>query len=299
MIAVPVGTGKPQQWECSLTHVRIAVLRIAQRLESRLYWGKIIGTLAGLAIHNPWAAAAGFFLGHQFDRGFADRFRLFEKQGASIPRVSEDFVRALFQAMGHLAKVDGRVSEDEIRSARMVMHRLSLNPAQVRRAMDWFDTGKAPGFPLIHRMREVRRVSARSAPDRLTFVRLLLEVALAKRSLKKEERALIWKICIELDIGRVELAQLEAMIRAQKGFKRSPAGDADATRVRQAYEALGVSPESTNDEVKKAYRRLMNKNHPDKLSGTDPDKKVIAEAERRTREVRGAYEMLKARRSIR
>ena len=110
---------------------------------------------------------------------------------------------------------------------------------------------------------------------------------------------MIWKICIELDIGRVELAQLEAMIRAQKGFKRSPAGDADATRVRRAYQALGVAPEATNDEVKKAYRRLMNRNHPDKLSGTDPDKEVIAEAERRTREVRGAYEMLKARRSIR
>jgi len=299
MIAVPAGTGKPQRWECLLTHVRIAVLRIAHGLESRLYWGKIIGTLAGLAMRNPWAAVAGFILGHQFDRGFADRFRLFEKQGASIPRVSEDFVRALFQAMGHLAKVDGRVSEDEIRSARMVMHRLSLNPAQVRRAMAWFDAGKAPGFPLINRMREVRRVSARSASDRLTFVRLLLEVVLAKQSLKKEERALIWKICIELDIGRVEFAQLEAMIRAQKGFKRSPAGDADAARVRHAYTALGVSPQATNDEVKTAYRRLMNKNHPDKLSGSDPDKEVIAEAERRTREVRGAYEMLKARRSIR
>ena len=264
-----------------------------------MYWGKIIGTLAGLAMRSSWAAMAGFILGHQFDRGFADRFRLFEKQGARIPRVSEDFVRALFQAMGHLAKVDGRVSEDEIRSARMVMHRLSLNPAQVRRAMAWFEAGKAPGFPLIKRMREVRRVSARSASDRLMFVRLLLEVVLAKQSLKKEERALMWKICVELDIGRVEFAQLEAMIRAQKGFKRSPAGDADAARVRHAYAALGVSPEATNDEVKKAYRRLMSRNHPDKLSGSDPDKTVIAEAERRTREVRGAYEMLKARRSIR
>lgn len=264
-----------------------------------MYWGKIIGTLAGLAMRNPWAVLAGLALGHQFDRGFADRYRLFEKQDANIPRVSEGFIRTLFEVMGHLAKIDGRVSEDEIRSARMVMHRLSLNPSQVRRAIGWFDEGKEPGYPLVNEIRELRRVNAHSPQNRLTFVRLLLEVVLAKRNLKKEEHALIWKICTELEIRRVDLAQLEAMIRAQKGFKRSPAGDVDAMRVRGAYEALGVSAEATNAEVKRAYRRLMNKNHPDKISPSNPGKDVISEAERRTREVRSAYELLKARRSIR
>ena len=264
-----------------------------------MYWGKIIGTLAGLVTLKPWFVLGGLFLGHQFDRGFESRYRSFERQGENISRVSEDFVRALFQAMGYLAKVDGRVSEDEIRAARMIMHRLGLSPAGVRRAIAWFDAGKQPGFPLLQKMRELRRASARSASDRTTFIRLLLEVVLAKESLKTEERALIWTICNELDVGRVEFAQLEAMIRAQKGFKRSPAGDADAARLRNAYESLGVSADVSNDEVKTAYRRLMNKNHPDKISGSNPGAAVIAEAERRTREVRGAYEMLKARRSIR
>ncbi len=264
-----------------------------------MYWGKIIGTLAGLATLKPWFAVLGLFLGHQFDRGFADRFRRFEKEGADIGRVSVDFVRALFQTIGHLSKVDGRVSEDEIRAARMVMHRLGLSPANVRHAIGWFDEGKQPGFPLLQTVREARRGSARSAAKRTMFVRLLLEVVLAKEALKKEERALIWTVCNELDIGRVEFAQLEAMIRAQRGFRRSPAGDADAARVRDAYAALGMSPEASNDEIKTAYRRLMNRNHPDKISGSNPDAVVLAEAQRRTREVRSAYEMLKARRSIR
>jgi DnaJ-domain-containing protein 1 len=43
----------------------------------------------------------------------------------------------------------------------------------------------------------------------------------------------------------------------------------------------------------------MNRNHPDKLASENPDAAAIAEAERRTREVRSAYEMLKSRRSIR
>lgn len=264
-----------------------------------MYWGKIIGTLAGLATMKPWFALLGLFLGHQFDRGFADRYRDFEKQGANLGRFSDDFVRALFTTMGHLAKVDGRVSEDEIRAARMVMHRLGLSPANVRRAIGWFDEGKQPAFPLVQTVREARRKAARSQAQRVMFVRLLLEVVLAKEALKNEERSLIWQVCTELDVGRVELAQLEAMIRAQRGFKRSPAGDADAARVRNAYETLGLSMDASNDDIKKAYRRLTNRSHPDKIASNNPDADVIAEAERRTREVRGAYEMLKARRSIR
>ena len=236
---------------------------------------------------------------YQFYRGFRHSVDNFERQGGHVGRVSDEFVRALFGCMGHLAKSDGRVTEDEIRAARLIMHRLGLSPAQVRRAIGWFDDGKRPGFPLVQTVREVRRVSGRSVAKRTLFLRLVLEVVLAKPVLRKQERARIWEICVELDIGRVELAQLEAMIRAQKGFKRSPAGDADAARVRNAYETLGVKPDASNDDVKKAYRRLMNRNHPDKIAGDNPDRAVVAEAERRTREVRGAYEMLKARRSIR
>ena len=249
-----------------------------------------------------WKAIVLLFVllvGYQFYRGFRHSVRTFEREGENLASVSDEFVRALFGCMGHLAKSDGRVSEDEIRAARLVMHRLGLSPAGVRRAIGWFDDGKRSGFPLVQTVREVRRVSARSAGKRTLFLRLLLEVVLAKPSLRREERATIWTVCSELDIGRVELAQLEAMIRAQKGFKRSPAGDADAARVRNAYATLGVDPDASNDEIKKAYRRLMNRNHPDKIAGSNPDAAVVAEAERRTREVRSAYEMLKARRSIR
>jgi DnaJ like chaperone protein len=264
-----------------------------------LYWGKVIGTLAGLATLKPILAVLGLVLGHQFDRGFARRYDAFRQEGDNIGRLNEDFIRGLFQTIGHLAKVDGRVSEDEIRAARSVMHRLGLGPAQVRNAIEWFTAGKQPGFNLLHTVRHLRRTSAKSQAQRVLFVRLLLEVVLAKNALHQKERALIWTICTELEIGRVEFAQLEAMIRAQKGFKRSPAGDVDAARVSQAYSTLGIATNASNAEIKTAYRRLMNKNHPDKLAASNPDAAVIAEAERRTREVRGAYEMLKVRREIR
>ena len=44
---------------------------------------------------------------------------------------------------------------------------------------------------------------------------------------------------------------------------------------------------ASDKDIKTAYRRLMNRSHPDKIAGSNPDAAVIAEAERRTREVRG------------
>ena len=267
--------------------------------ESGLYWGKIIGALLGLLTLKPWFVLLGLIIGHQFDRGFAARYRSFEKQGTPGGRLPDEYLQPLFLTMGHLAKLDGRVSEEEIRAARAVMHRLGLGPGNVRNAINWFEEGKNPNFPLQQTVRQLRRSAARRADLRTLFVRLLLEVALAKDRLHQRERAAIWTVCTELDIGRVDLAQLEAMLRAQRGFRRSPAGDADTQRIKAAYRTLGVEESASNDEIKTAYRRAMNKNHPDKIAASNPADEVVAAAQKRTREIRSAYEMLKARRSIR
>ncbi len=265
------------------------------------FWGKVIGTIAGLATGRVWIAVIGLMLGHQFDRGFADRFTKFgpDVSAERLGQLPDQFVQALFQTMGHLAKADGRVKEDEIRAARGLMHRLGLGPQQIRRAISWFEEGKQQNFPLVPTLKKIRAGSARKADARGLFVRLIMEVALSKPSLHQQERALIWTICTELDVGRVELAQLEAMLRAQRGFRRSAAGSVDTRRVNAAYRTLGVDKSATNAEVKKAYRRLINKSHPDKLAARNPDAALLAEAEKRTREVRGAYELLKSRRNIR
>jgi DnaJ like chaperone protein len=174
-----------------------------------------------------------------------------------------------------------------------------MGPSQIRHAIEWFDAGKARSFPLLASVRQFRQESARHPKLRALFARLLMEVALSKSSLHQAERSLLWTVCSELDIGRVEFAQLEAMLRAQRGFRKSPAGAADARRVSEAYNVLGVNQSSTNDEIKKAYRRLMNKNHPDKIAASKPNPKELAAAEKRTRDIRSAYEMLKSRRAIR
>lgn len=258
------------------------------------HWGKVVGTVAGFAA-GPWFALLGLVLGDQFDRGYArhaanaspDRLH-------ALPR---PLVRLLFLTMGFLAKCDGRVSEEEIRAARTLMHRLGLDPAETRQAMDWFREGKQPSFPLHATLREVRRETRGRADLRSLFVRLLLEVALSKHALDRRERAALWTIASELDVGRVELAQLEAGLRAQHGFRRAGAGAGDAERLERAYAVLGVSRGATNAEIKQAYRRLMNRNHPDKLASAEPAVRLAAQE--RTREILGAWELVRARRGIR
>src|SRR6266540_5757950 len=58
-----------------------------------------------------------------------------------------------------------------------------------------------------------------------------------------------------------------------------------ATRARSLYDALGVSKAASQDEIKKAYRKLVRQYHPDKNPG---DK----EAEERFKEVQAAYDVL-------
>lgn len=266
------------------------------------YWGKVAGAVAGLATGQPWLALIGAVLGHQFDQGYASH-RSAGERASRAGRPPEEFASALFSIMGHLAKSDGRVTEAEIRAARIVMHRLGLGPARVRAAIACFEDGKQPEFSLAATMKPVVRACARHPERRTLFVRLLLEVSLSKGAPGPRERAALWRVCSELGMSRVELAQLEATMRAQRGFRRAMARDddleTDSERLQKAYTLLGVSRSATNEEIKQAYRRAMNRNHPDKLSGRQADAAAVAAAQLRTREIRGAYDMLRVRRSMR
>ena len=131
-----------------------------------LYWGRIIGTfigaVVGVLLVSPvlkiFAVATGYFLGQQFDRGFAAHNTAFDELGKGPNRLSEEYVRALFMCIGHLAKTDGRVSEDEIRSTRLVMHQLNLSPAQVRYTQMVHPMMTFPRRLLIQRTRARRRM---------------------------------------------------------------------------------------------------------------------------------------------
>ena len=71
------------------------------------------------------------------------------------------------------------------------------------------------------------------------------------------------------------------------------AGQASSvTALDDAYKALGVSKESTDQEVKKAYRKLISQYHPDKLIGQGLPEDMIAVATEQAKEVQVAYDLI-------
>ncbi len=66
--------------------------------------------------------------------------------------------------------------------------------------------------------------------------------------------------------------------------------------IRSAYRTLGVKPKASNEAVRNAYRRLMNRHHPDKLGAADEE--AMEQARQRTLAVRDAFERIRRRRGM-
>lgn len=65
-----------------------------------------------------------------------------------------------------------------------------------------------------------------------------------------------------------------------------------------AYALLNVSPSASDDEVKKSYRRLINLHHPDKMVSKGLPEAMMKIAERKTHEIKQAYETIKLARKM-
>jgi DnaJ like chaperone protein len=244
-------------------------------------------------VGGPVGTAVGLVLGHQFDRGLQTRRPAAARQ---IPLVCFE---ATFRGMAHVAKADGRVSEAEIRAARGIMARMQLGEEQVSAAIRLFREGKEPGFAVTDQVRRLAAVTEGRPGLRRAFLEVQFEAALADGSPSPEARAALWRIASALGIGRVEMVQIEALLRVSRAMGGGATAGAPRPSVDDAYTVLGVEPAASNVAVKHAYRRLMIQHHPDKLRARGLPESMLPMAEAQTRRIRAAWDAVRATRGLR
>ncbi len=64
------------------------------------------------------------------------------------------------------------------------------------------------------------------------------------------------------------------------------------------FEVLGCSPSASDEEIKKRYRELLTKYHPDKFIGQNLDVEFVELASRKFQEIQEAYEAVRSRRGF-
>ena len=255
--------------------------------------GKIIGALIGLA-GGPVGVALGALVGHGYDLS-QDAGR--GPGGDDAVSIGQALFTTAFAVMGYLAKADGRVSESEIDAARLVMRQMHLDADHVQRAIAAFNRGKQPDYPIEA---EIARLRALCGP-RHDLLRMFLEIqvraALAGNDLKGPVRGLIMQVAERLGFSGLEVAHLEAALRLQQGYGWS--APAPGARLASAYEVLGVAQSASDEDVKKAYRRQMSENHPDKLVARGLPESMQDLAKEKTQRIREAYEVICEARGLR
>jgi DnaJ like chaperone protein len=270
--------------------------------------GKIVGGALGLIAGGPVGALVGVLIGHQYDASGNGASTGGE---ASVARVQSLFLPATFRLMGHVAKSDGRVTEQEIDAARGMMRALRLNSAQVRQAMDCFTQGKQPDFAIAQELRELRSALAPYPQLAQFFVELQLQAALAGNGLASQPRERVRFASQHLGLSAAHFQQLENLLRWRQsaqarngaaggwGMRHDAAtGQQERERLAAAYSLLESKPADSNEAVVKAYRRQMSRHHPDKLQANGLPEAMLERAKERTQQIQQAYEFIRAARGM-
>jgi DnaJ like chaperone protein len=263
--------------------------------------GKVVGGVIGLLTGGPVGAAIGAALGHQYDSARDEGEAPPEGPRIASAQAAERFFVSTFRIMGHVAKSDGRVSEAEIAAARGIMAALRLDSMQVAVAIEEFSKGKQDGFDLAGEMANLRAALADRADLTRIFMEIQVRAALAGNNLEGPARKYVSRVASNLGISMIELAQIEAVLRIQRGnFRREPQQPAAqyTQQIEQAYKVLEVEPGANNEDVVKAYRRQLSRHHPDKLKANGLPESMIEHAKERTQQIIEAWELIKERRGI-
>jgi len=257
-----------------------------------MFYGKFIGGLIGLLVGGVFGLVFGVFIGHMFDRGLTQTLRFGSPE--NIERIKTSFFETTFLLSGYLAKADGRISQQEVDHTEAIIGQMSLSGDQRQRAIELFRQGAAQDFQLEPVVSDFLQTCGPQRQLQQTLLFFLVSLALADQKLEQEEHDALLHIATLLGFGRAQLEQLLRMAQAQEHFHgQGGYSPQPGTSLDDAYAALGVESDVDYKDLKRAYRKLMSENHPDKLIAQGVPEDMIKLATERSQEIQAAYEMIR------
>lgn len=261
-------------------------------------YGKIIGGLLGFFSAGAFGAGLGIVAGHFFDKGIGQAMGF--DYGANRAQLQRLFFETTFTIMGHLAKADGRISEEEIAQAQTLMGRLGLSADQKLEAIEFFKQGAGAEFVLEPAVAHFIAEGGRQHNLPILLLEFLFSIALADGTMHPAEQEVLRATAGFLGINSRQFEQLLAMLTAQQNFQggHSQQGYQASTQneLASAYAALGVSSDDSDRDIKKTYRKLMSQHHPDKLIAQGVPEAMLKVATEKTQNIQAAYDIIKTAR---
>ncbi|MFL5320232.1 MAG: TerB family tellurite resistance protein [Myxococcaceae bacterium] len=199
--------------------------------------------------------------------GAAERLR--ETADALAARAS--FAESLCGVFVAVARADGELTRDEVRVVREFFEQeLRYSPGELE-AVRVALKAAAANPPELAKAAQ-HSAEKLSPAERLLFINALYEMALADGPLGKAEADSLKLVGVHLSIAHEDLQSIRAS-HLGTGL--------------QHFEALGVSAEASDDELKRAYKRLAALHHPDRVAHLGPG--AVSRAARRFQEIQAAW----------
>lgn len=262
-----------------------------------MFYGKIIGGILGFLVLGVFGLLIGVFVGHLFDNGLVRTLRYASPE--NIARIKQSFFETTFLLSGHIAKADGRISQQEVDHTEVIFRQMGLSGEQRQRAIELFQRGAAADFRLDT---TIEAFIAACGPQRQlqqTLLFFLISLALADQRMDQAEQLALQNIAGQMGIDPRTLEQMVRMAQAQEHFHGSAGpGPQPGTGLADAYAALGVEKSVDDKTLKRAYRKLMSENHPDKLIARGVPEDMIKLATERSQEIQAAYDMVRKSRGL-
>lgn len=249
--------------------------------------GAIIGGCVGSWLGKLPGIVIGGLIGHFIEE--------FGKSGKSA-RKSPDIVFCASAAamLAKMAKADGRISKVEISAVEAAFARLGFSRAARSYAIDVFRKAKDDSHSIYEYARDFASVVG-NGDVRVIFYEMLWDIACADGDLSATEKNILERITPYLKIssewfGVFYRERFYSSSRDRSAYRGDDMAD--------AYSQLGISPSASDDEVKKAYRNLAKRYHPDTLKAQGLPDEMVARANERMSKINAAWNAVKKERGL-